>query len=113
MQVVFITMKRIISFIAATNTAENYLSSGDGSRSDNCRNCKGAADMLSSNVYCRADDEKNLSPGLSSAKISLHAYSNSTLDFQTMKRAVETLFRLAFSYCGIFHSPQLDSKEFQ
>lgn len=57
--------------------------------------------------------KKNLSPGLSSAKISLRAYSNSTLDFQTMKRAVEAVFRLAFSYCGIFHSPQLDSKEFQ
>lgn len=37
MQVVFITVKRIISFIAATNTAENYLSYGDGSWSGNSR----------------------------------------------------------------------------
>lgn len=58
MQVVFITVKRIIIFIAATNTAGNYLSCGDSSQSDNSRNCKGAADMLSSNAYCRADDEK-------------------------------------------------------
>lgn len=36
-QVVFITVKRIISFIAATNTAENYVSCGDGSQSGNSR----------------------------------------------------------------------------
>lgn len=35
MQVVFITVKRIISFIAPTNIAENYLSCGDGSQRGN------------------------------------------------------------------------------